>query len=85
MNYLIDNEVLNFNNPADAVTFALNNNRSEVKVTKQETNTTECKSRGGSKSVQISDSVLKLLLRWENANWVVVASPLGHVTLVTKE
>ena len=45
MNYLIDSEVLNFNNPADAVTFALNNNRSEVKVTKQETNTTECKSR----------------------------------------
>ena len=83
MNYLIDNEVLNFNNPADAVMFALNNNRSEVKVTKQETNTTECKRR--SKSVQISDSVLKLLLRWENADWVVVTSSLGHVTLVTKE
>lgn len=83
MNYLIDNEVLNFNNPADAVMFALNNNHSEVKVTKQETNTTECKRRG--KSVQISDSVLKLLLRWENADWVVVISPLGHVTLVTKD
>lgn len=83
MNYIIDDEVLNFTNPADAVMFALNNNRSEVKVTKQETNTTECKRR--SKSVQISDSVLKLLLRWENADWVVVTSPLGHVTLVTKE
>lgn len=85
MNYLIDSEVLNFNNPADAVLFALNNNRSEVKVSQEETNTTECKSRGGSKSVQISDSVLKLLLRWENADWVVVTSPLGHVTLVTKD
>jgi hypothetical protein len=82
MKYLIDNEGLNFNNPVDAVLFALNNNRSVVKVTQEETNLTECKSRGGSKSVQISDSVLKLLLRWENANWVVVTSPLGHITLV---
>lgn len=85
MNYIIDGEVLNFNNPADAVVFALNNNRSEVKVSQEETNTTECKSRGGSKSVQISDSVLKLLLRWENADWIVIASPLNHVTLVTKD
>jgi hypothetical protein len=83
MNYLIDSEVLNFANPADAVSFALNNNRSEVKVTKEETNTTECKRR--SKSVQISNSVLNLLLHWENADWIVIASPLGHVTLVTKE
>ena len=83
MKYLIDDEGLIFDNPADAIMFALNNNRSEVKVTQEETNTTECKRR--SKSVQISDSVLKLLLRWENANWVVVTSPLGHVTLVTKD
>lgn len=33
MKYLIDNEGLIFNNPADAVLFAMNNNRSEVKVT----------------------------------------------------
>lgn len=83
MNYIIDGEVLNFNNPADAVMFALNNNRSEVKITKQETNTTECKRR--SKSVQISDSVLNLLLHWEEADWIVIASPLNHVTLVTKD
>ena len=83
MNYLIDSEVLNFNNPADAVLFAMNNNRSEVKVTQEETIMTECKNKG--RSVQISNSVLKLLLRWENANWVVVTPPLGHVTLVTKD
>lgn len=80
INYLIDNEVLNFNNPADAVTFAVNNNCSEVQV---ETSMIKCKHKG--KSVQISDTVLKLLLCWENANWAVVASPLGHVTLVTKD
>lgn len=85
MKYLIDDEGLIFNNPADAVMFALNNNRSEVKVTQEETNTTECKSHGGSKSVQISDSVLNLLLHWEKADWVVMASPLEHVTLVTKD
>lgn len=83
MNYLIDSEVLNFNNPADAVMFALNNNRSEVKVTQEETNTTECKNKG--RSVQISNSVLNLLLHWEKADWVVIASPLEHVTLVTKD
>lgn len=83
MNYLIDSEVLNFNNPADAVTFALNNNRSEVKVTKEETNMTECKNKG--RSVQISQSVLRLLMRWEQADWLIVTSPLGHVTLVTKD
>lgn len=83
MKYLIDNEGLIFDNPADAVLFALNNNRSEVKVTQEETNTTECKNKG--RSVQISDSVLNLLLHWEKANWVVIASPLEHVTLVTKD
>ena len=83
MNYIIDGEVLNFTNPADAVMFALNNNRSEVKVTQEETNTTECKNKG--RSVQISNSVLNLLLHWEKADWVVIASPLEHVTLVTKD
>ena len=83
MNYLIDNEVLNFNNPADAVTFALNNNRSEVKVTKEETNMTECKNKG--RSVQISQSVLRLLMRWEQADWLIVSSTMNHVTLVTKD
>lgn len=83
MKYLIDDEGLIFNNPADAVMFALNNNRSEVKVTQEETNTTECKNKG--RSVQISNSVLNLLLHWEKANWVVIASPLEHVTLVTKD
>lgn len=83
MKYLIDNEGLIFNNPADAVLFAMNNNRSEVKVTQEETNTTECKNKG--RSVQISDSVLNLLLHWEKADWVVIASPLEHVTLVTKD
>ena len=83
MKYLIDGEGLIFNNPADAVMFALNNNRSEVKVTQEETNTTECKNKG--RSVQISNSVLNLLLHWEKADWVVIASPLEHVTLVTKD
>ena len=83
MKYLIDNEGLNFNNPVDAVLFALNNNRSEVKVTQEETNMTECKRK--SRSVQISNSILRLLLHWEEADWVVVTSPLGHVTLVTKD
>lgn len=83
MKYLIDDAGLIFDNPADAVMFALNNNRSEVKVTQEETNTTECKNKG--RSVQISNSVLNLLLHWEKADWVVIASPLEHVTLVTKD
>ena len=83
MNYLIDSEVLNFANPADAVLFAMNNNRSEVKVTQEETNMTECKSKG--RSVQISQSVLRLLMRWEQADWLIVSSTMNHVTLVTKD
>lgn len=80
MKYIIDGKELIFTNPADAITFAVNNNCSEVQV---ETSMIECKHKG--KSVQISDTVLKLLLCWENANWTVIASPLEHVTLITKD
>ena len=83
MKYLIDNEGLIFNNPADAVLFAMNNNRSEVKVTQEETNMTECKNKG--RSVQISQSVLRLLMRWEQADWLIVSSTMNRVTLVTKD
>lgn len=83
MKYLIDNEGLIFNNPADAVLFAMNNNRSEVKVTQEETNMTECKNKG--RSVQISQSVLRLLMRLEQADWLIVSSTMNHVTLVTKD
>lgn len=80
MKYIIDGKELIFTNPADAVMFAINNNCSEVQV---EPNMIKCKHKG--KSVQISDTVLKLLLCWENANWTVIASTLEHVTLVTKD
>ena len=73
MKYLIDNEGLIFNNPADAVLFAMNNNRSEVKVTQEETNMTECKNKG--RSVQISQSVLRLLMRWEQAYSIINNEP----------
>lgn len=80
MNYLIDGKELIFTNPADAITFAINNNCSEVQV---EPNMIKCKHKG--KSVQISDTVLKLLLCWENADWTVIASTSEHVTLITKD
>ena len=90
MNYLIDKTELEFDTPAQAVLYAMNNKHSLVEhtepvsyITDDTTNyLTECRHKG--MSVQIDTVVLSDLLSFKEADWILVMSLLGHVTLVTK-